>query len=59
MCETEVSCPYSKSQPGVRGLCKGPSGAFVTYCIISCLNLISQQSLARMLSYSEHNCIIA
>ena len=27
--------PCSKSQPGVRGQVKGPSGTFVTYCNIS------------------------
>ena len=37
MCKTEVPCPCSRSQPGVRGQLKGPSGAFVTYCNISCL----------------------
>ena len=26
----------SRSQPGVEGQFKGPSGAFVTYCNISC-----------------------
>ena len=32
MCKSEVPCPCSKSQPGVRGQFKEPSGAFVTYC---------------------------
>ena len=39
MCETEVPCPCSKSQPGVRGQFNGPSGAFLTYCNISCFYL--------------------
>ena len=40
MCETEVSCPCSKSQPGVLGQFKGPSGTFGSYCNISCSLLI-------------------
>ena len=36
MYETEVPCPCSKSQPGVRGQFQGPLGAFVAYCNISC-----------------------
>ena len=39
MCETEFPCTCSKSQPGVRGQCNGPLGAFVTYCNISCFQI--------------------
>ena len=38
VCETKIPCPCSKPQPGARGQFKGPSGAFVTYCNISCFS---------------------
>ena len=36
-----IPCPRSRSQSGVKGQFRGPSGAFVTYCSISCFSLNS------------------
>ena len=47
LCKTLVPWLCSRSQPGIKGLFKGPLEAFVTYCNISCfqisLNLAGNQ----------------
>ena len=36
ICKTKIQYTCSRSLSGVKGQFKGPSGAFVTYCNISC-----------------------